>query len=248
MDSNYDFALMLPFLRASISQINVAIMTTGICENEPYRDGEFDTMIFNINYIEEYLKKEDFFYDVSRHVIILNEPDTPDKLSLHKFIEPIIDQCILTGDVFVAYEDFAKIHFEESYWGSFQPLAEEASQKHLSSLTWSFEDGTQSFSSDPLAFDERIIITISWPTDNGTESFQGSWYVTSPSFLKKRLKTIDPYYRRHMLIMEKFDKDLLEVKLQERLLNKLYWIQLHVRTLFLKKNMEYPGQLMCYQR
>ena len=248
MNSNYDFALMLSFMRASSSQIDVAIMRTGICKNEPYSDGDYSTIIFNINYIDEYLKIEHSFYDLSRHVIILNEPDTPDMLNLHKFVEPIIDQCILTGDVFVAYEDFAIVDFEPNYWGKFQSLAEEASQKHLSSLTWSFEDGTQNFSSDSVVFDERIIITISWPTDNGTESFQGSWYVTSPSFLKERLKTVDPYYRRHMLIMEKFDKELLELKLQERLLSQLYWIQLHVRTLFLKKNMEYPGQLMCYER
>ena len=248
MHCNYDFVVNAFFNRGQNLQFDVATLATGICKNEPYSDGDYSSIILNINYIDEYLKKEDFFYKISQHVIIVQGSDVPDEQRLHKFIEPIIDQCILSGDVFVAYEDFATVDFEPNYWGKFQRLAEEASQKRLSSLTWSFEDGTQNFSSDSVVFDERIIITISWPTDNGTESFQGSWYVTSPSFLKERLKTVDPYYRRHMLIMDKFDKELLELKLQERLLSQLYWIQLHVRTLFLKKNMEYPGQLMCYER
>ena len=222
-------------------------LMTVFSQIEPRGSCEFYTTLLNTSYIDWYVKNKQ---NINRHIIFFQvlDPEGSDETRLEPFMDKIFYKCVLEKDPFAAYGDFAIVECEGFQWFPAGRLAEEAAKYYEPSLTWSFEDGTQVFSSDPVVFDERIVITITWPTENGPESFHGAWYVTSPSFLKERLKTIDPYYRRHMLIMEQFDKDHLVNQLQERLFNKLYWMPSHVRNLFLKRNMEYVGQLMFYER
>ncbi len=222
-------------------------LMTVFSQIEPRGSCEFYTTLLNTSYIDWYVKNK---HNINSHIILFQEldPEGSDETRLEPFMDKIFYKCVVEKDPFAAYGDFAVIECEGFDWGPAGILMGDAVSYYEPSITWSFEDGSQNFSSDAVVFDERIIITIAWPTENGTESFHGSWYVTSSSFLKERLKIIDPYYRRHILIMEQFDKEHLVNQLHERLFLELRRIPIHVRTLFLKKNIEYVGQLMFYER
>ncbi len=247
MNINYEYYCRFSTKTRLTISVGESNLLTVFSQIEPPGSCDFYTTLLNMYYLDRYVKSENNIY---KHIIFFQEldPEGSDETRLEPFMDKFFYKCVLEKDPFEAYEDFSVIEGDGYQWLPAGKLTEEAAKHCWPSVAWSFEDGTQNFSSDTVVFDERIVITITWPTENGTESFHGSWYVTSPSFLKERLKSIDPYYRRHILIMEQFDKDHLVNQLHERLFLELRKIPIHVRTLFLKKNMEYVGQLMFYER
>ena len=159
-------------------------------------------------------------------------------------VKTLIFKCAEQGDVFEEFHEYVSFPFDQGDWES-PELATELIPTCMPTMTWSFEHTP--VEEGATMYDERIVVIISWHWEDKEYSFKCYWYVTSVAFIIQRLETIDPYYRRFVLLSHAFEVEHLKKQLAEEL-DYVSTIHPTMRELCLKHHFEYDGQSMFYER
>ncbi len=212
-------------------------------EAEPPRAGEYYTMsTFNVKNLPtngDYTLDEGVYY---RNLLVFDILDY-DRVS--NYLSVLMNRCAEVGNVWKVFEQYAESEDEADTTSAV--LRQRKKDLNCAfTVTWGFEEGR---TIQPLQemYDERIIVEISWIFEGQSYLFRGYWYVTSISFIAERMKQHDPYYRRYMLLMEKFNAHEIEKYLLKEV-DYLRLLEHEERGEYLYTHFEYDGQEMFYER
>ena len=161
------------------------------------------------------------------------------------YIANLISQCAERGDIWEAFHECASFPLDEAMW-EWPEIEPGKIAAYKPKMTWRF-DNNQVLAEGATMYDARIIVTVTWDYEGKEYSFIGYWYATSVAFICQRLDTIDPYYRRFVLLSHAFSIEHLRKQLQEEL---AYLITIHPtkREFCLKHHFEYEGLPNFYER
>lgn len=167
-----------------------------------------------------------------RHVLVCNAIEKP---AIRQFITEFSCLDTLMGNIYETFEHKELAWQRDAPEGQMLPT-------HLLSYTWCFAKVTDISTTEAL-FDERIALTISWLENCATRTFHGSLFVVSTAQIEKYLTKRNPYYRRHILIMKNFDRNVLQRCLQN-MIDYLDLLHPSKRLDYLQNHLEYIGKIM----
>lgn len=200
----------------------------------------YDLVIYHRELITHYIDQQQSTFHTYALFIKNN-----DGQRIRDYIETLAAKCDDQGYIWTTFHEYASYPQDESEWGN-PDIEEKDIPVFTPKMEWRF-DSVQSIEDGATMYDERIAVSFSWFFEGKNYLFKGYWYVTSVQFICKRLETIDPYYRRYMLLSHNFNLRHLQKQLAEEL-EYLSTVHPTMRELCLKHHFEYDGQSMFYER